>query len=293
MKALTIRQFFKTFPDDDSCLEHVFQCRFGQDYDCPKCEKSTKWHKLQSERAYSCQYCGHHLHPTVGTLFEKSRTPLQLWFYAIYLFTTTRHGVSGKELQRQLGVTYKTAWRMGHEIREHMAEVDDTDMEPLSGHIEIDETYIGGKNNVRGRPRGDKGKIGVLGIMQRNGEVRTQVILDVKRDTLYPIIEANVEEGATISTDQLYSYRDLPELGFEHGAVKHNAKEWKRGIHHTNSIEGYWHILKASIASTHIHVSRKHLDKYLGEFEYRHNTRTNPSQMFPELVSTFPEPDSK
>ncbi len=288
MKALTIRQFFKAFPDDDSCLEHVFRCRFGQDYDCPKCEKSTKWHKLQSERAYSCQYCGHHLHPTVGTLFEKSRTPLQLWFYAIYLFTATRHGVSGKELQRQLGVTYKTAWRMGHEIRKHMGEIDGD--EPLSGHVEIDEVFIGGKRKGRGNR---SNKIVVVGMIQRDGDVMTKVVTDSKKTSLLPVVQENIEAGSTVSTDENRAYHDLEELGYEHGTVRHSAREYKNGIHHTNAIEGYWHILQASIASTHMHVSKKHLPKYLGEFEYRHNTRSNPSQMFPELISTYSEPDSK
>jgi transposase len=141
--ALTVRQFFQQFPDDETCLVHLFNLRFGQGYKCPKCERDAKWYLLKSQRAYSCQWCGHHIHPTVGTLFESSRTSLQLWFYAIYLFTTTRHGVSAKELQRQLGVTYKTAWRMGHEIRKYMAQVDgDT---KLNGDVEIDETYIGCK----------------------------------------------------------------------------------------------------------------------------------------------------
>ena len=113
MKSLTVQQFFKKFPDDETCLNHLFDVRFGQGHVCPKCNASVKWYRIKAERAYSCGSCGHHLHPTVGTLFEKSRTSLQLWFYAIYLFTTTRHGVSAKELQRQLGVTYKCAWRMG------------------------------------------------------------------------------------------------------------------------------------------------------------------------------------
>lgn len=114
---ITVQQFFKLYKDDEACLVHLFNVRFGQGHECPKCERAAKWYRIKAERAFSCQWCGHHLHPTVGTPFEKSRTSLQLWFYAIYLFTTTRHGVSGKELQRQLGVTYKTAWRMGHEIR--------------------------------------------------------------------------------------------------------------------------------------------------------------------------------
>jgi transposase len=144
-KPLTIREFFKQFPDDEACLQHLFEVRFGQGFACPKCERASKWFRIKAERAYSCQFCGHHLHPTVGTPFEQTRTPLQLWFYAVYLFTTTRHGVPAKELQRQLGVTYKTAWRMGHEIRKHMAEVDGE--APIGGAgetVQVDETFIGG-----------------------------------------------------------------------------------------------------------------------------------------------------
>lgn len=143
MKHTTIQQFFKKFPNDDACLKHLFKVRFVKNHECPKCKRETTWHLLNSERAFSCSKCGHHIHPTVGTIFEDSKTSLQLWFYAVYLFTTTRSGVSAKELQRQLGVTYKTAWRMGHQIRKHMSEVDGD--EPLSGIVEIDETYIGGK----------------------------------------------------------------------------------------------------------------------------------------------------
>ncbi len=138
MKPATVRQFFAKFPDDRSCLAHLFNVRFGQGHSCPKCERAAKWYPLKSELAFSCQWCGHHVHPMVGTIFEKSRTPLQLWFYAMFLFTTTRNGVSAKELQRQLGVTYKTAWRIGHKVREHMTLVDGDSI--LSGAVEVDET---------------------------------------------------------------------------------------------------------------------------------------------------------
>lgn len=291
MKQMTIREFFEQFPDDETCLNHLFDVRFGQGFECPKCEKASKWHRIKAERAYSCQWCGHHLHPTVGTLFERSRTPLQLWFYAIYLFTTTRHGVSAKELERQLGVTYKCAWRMGHEIRKHMAEIDGDD--PLSGHVEIDEAYIGGKDDKVGRPGKDSKKTGVLGMVERGGDIMTHVIPDVKAKTLMPLITENVEKGSTISTDEMHTYKKLPKHGYTHGFVAHHREQWKNGIHHTNSIEGFWSMLKRGINSTHIHVSRKHLPKYLGEFEYRYNTRENPSQMFPELISSFPSQDDQ
>ncbi len=116
--------------------------RYGKELECPKCKKASKFHRIKKQPAYSCQFCGHHIHPMVGTPFEKFRTSLQMWFYAIYLFSTSRHGVPAKELQRQLGVTYKTAWRMGHEIRKYTGAVDGD--EPLGGHVEIDETMLGG-----------------------------------------------------------------------------------------------------------------------------------------------------
>jgi transposase len=153
-KPLTTAQFFRKFPDDETCLQHLFDVRFGDGFECPKCERASKWFRIKAERAYSCQWCGHHLHPTVGTPFEKTRTSLQLWFYAIHLFTTTRHGVSAKELERQLGVTYKTAWRMAKLIREHMASVDGE--QKLGGkgkHVEIDETLVGGKRPGKGKGR--------------------------------------------------------------------------------------------------------------------------------------------
>ena len=284
MKPITLRQFFKQFSDDQSCLEHLFNVRFGQGHACPKCEREAKWYPIKAERAYSCQWCGHHLHPTVGTLFEKSRTPLQIWFYAIYLFTTTRHGVSGKELQRQLGVTYKCAYRMGQQIREHMAMVDGE--EPLSGNVEVDETYIGGKRPGK-RGRGALGKTVVFGMMERDGDVMTKVVPDSKTRTLRPHILENVEKDSTINSDEWHAYKNLDKHGYKHQHVNHGSGEYAKGDVHVNSIEGYWSHLKKSINSTHIHVSKKHLEKYAKEFEYRFNSRKNPENMFPDLISTF------
>ena len=289
MKPITLRQFFKQFPTDESCLEHLFNVRFGQGHKCHKCEREAKWYPIKAERAYSCQWCGYHLHPTVGTLFEKSRTPLQLWFYAIHLFTTTRHGVSGKELQRALGVTYKCAYRMGCQIREHMAMVDGES--PLSGHVEIDETMIGGKRKGK-RGRGAEGKTILFGMMERDGDVMTHVVQNVRRNTLQPIIKANVETGSTVNTDELKSYTKLGEHGYQHETVNHSAGEYVNGNTHVNSIEGYWAHLKKSINSTHIHVSKKKLELYAKEFEYRFNSRKNPEKMFPELISTFVQDES-
>ncbi len=284
MKAITLRQFFKQFSSDEACLEHLFNVRFGQGHTCPKCERKAKWYPIKMERAYSCQWCGHHLHPTVGTLFKGSRTPLQLWFYAIYLFTTTRHGVSGKELQRQLGVTYKCAYRMGHEIRKHMAMVDGESM--LSGNIEVDETYIGGKRAGK-RGRGASGKTVLFGMMQRDGDVMTRVVPNAKTKSIQPHILENVTTDSTIHSDEWHAYKKLGKKGYTHKTVNHGMGEYVNGDIHVNSIEGYWSHLKKSIHSTHIHVSKEKLELYAKEFEYRFNSRKNPDQMFPELISTF------
>lgn len=139
---LTVKQFFERFPSDDACLDHVMTIRYGMRHACVACKKDATFHRLSGRRAYSCAQCGHHVYPCAGTIFQDSRTPLQLWFYAIYLFVTTRHGVSGKELERTLGVTYKTAWRMGQQIRDLMSKADGFAM--LQGHVELYEAYVGG-----------------------------------------------------------------------------------------------------------------------------------------------------
>ena len=282
-KPMTLIEFMQMFPSDDACLDHLFKARFGADHECSRCGETGKWKKLTKMPAYTCQ-CGNHVHPMVGTPFHKSHTPLQKWFYAMYLFTTTRHGVPAKELQRQLSVNYKTAWRMGHEIRKYLALVDGDP--PLSGHVEVDETYVGGrvKGQGRGRRKGDNKTI-VVGIAERGGDVIARVVPDNKSATLVQHVLQNVEPNSTVSTDEAKQYHYLKELGYpNHGVVTHAAKEWVRGPHHTNTIEAFWSLLKRSIRGTHVQVSARHLPKYLGEFEFRWNLRHAPEQMFPLLL---------
>ena len=221
----------------------------------------------------------------VGTPFERSRTPLQKWFYAMYLFTTSRHGVPAKELQRQLGVTYKTAWRMGHQIRKFMGAVDGDP--PLSGHVEADETYIGGRRAGGKRGRGAPGKTVVFGMLERDGDIMTRVVPNVRRATLERHIVENIKGGTTVSTDELKSYAKITRFGYDHGTVNHSADQWVDGIYHVNTAEGFWSRLKNSIKGTHVHVSAKHLPKYLGEFEYRFNMRHHPEAMFARLLLSF------
>jgi hypothetical protein len=171
-KPMTIRQFFKLYPDDDACLEQVMRARYGDRHTCQKCGKLAHYYRLRARQAYECEYCAHHLYPCVGTPFEKSRTPLQFWFFAMYLFCASRNGVAAKELQRQLGVTYKCAFRMGHKIREFMGEVDgDAPLGGLGRIVEADETFIGGHDR-----KGHDDKHIVLGAVERGGEVQTKSI---------------------------------------------------------------------------------------------------------------------
>ena len=283
--TFTVTDFFRQYPTDDACLEHLWNVRFGDHVECEKCGKVGKFYRLSKEPAYSCPRCGHHIHPMVGTLFEKSRTPLQKWFYAMYMFTTTRHGVAAKELQRQLGVTYKTAWRMGHKIRKFMAEVDGE--WPLGGTVEVNETYVGGKRSGGQRGRGAPGKTVVFGMLERDGDVMAKVVPNVRKKTLHTIIKGNVEKGSTVNSDELASYNGLDKAGFEHETVNHGAGQYVDGDCHVNGIEGFWARLKLSIRGTHIHVSKKHLEKYVKEFEYRYNMRKRPELMFDRLLAAF------
>ena len=287
-KAPTVQEFFNKFSTDEACLEHLMMLRFGNPLYCPKCGAEGQFAKLKKLPAYACPTCGHHIHPMVGTPFERSRTSLQKWFYAMYLFTTSRHGVAAKELQRQLGVTYKTAWRMGHELRKYMAAVDGDP--PLNNHVEVDETYVGGKR--RGRKQGftgraAKGKTIVFGILERDGELFTKVVPNASQKSLITPILEQVPIGTRISSDEWPSYKILGRLGYDHRTVEHGRKVWARGDTHVNTLEGFWSMLKRSLRGTHIHVSPKHLPKYLGEFEFRWNLRHAPETMFARLLMNF------
>ena len=282
----TFYEFQQQFPDDEACLKRIMVERYGgTELDCPKCGVHGNFYRMTRERAYVCQHCKHQLHPTVGTIMERSSTPLHKWFYAMFLFTTTRHGVPAKELQRQLGVTYKTAWRMGHEIRKYMARVDGET--PLGGIVEVDETYIGGKRSGGKRGRGAPNKTVVFGMLERGGDVMTKVVQNVRKKTLQPIIKGNVEQGSTVNSDELKSYSGLSKAGFEHETVNHSAGEYVDGDCHVNGIEGFWARLKLSIRGTHVHVSRKHLQKYVKEFEYRYNRRKRLDAIFGDLVASL------
>src|SRR6202167_1851277 len=182
---LTVGEFFARFPDDEACLNHIMEVRFGMRHVCRACGVEGTFHKLTNRRAFSCSSCANHVYPAAGTIFQDSRTPLQVWFYAIYLFVATRHGVSGKELQRTLGVTYKTAWRMGQQIRILMAKADG--FEKMKGHVDIDEAYIGGYR-AGGNPGAGDNKTIVLGIVERGGRTVAKAVPNLRKETIRPFV---------------------------------------------------------------------------------------------------------
>lgn len=286
-KAPTLRQFQDRFPTEDSCLDHLFQVRYGGT-DCPKCHRPVKYSRVKGRRSYQCQWCANQLYPTAGTPFDRTRTSLRDWFYVMFLFTTTRNGVAAKRVQREIGVTYKTAWRMCDQIRKYMATLDSDDMLGGPGEIvEIDESHIGGTaKGSRGRYAGNKPV--VLGMLEKGGELITRVVPSVRRHHLVPVVQQHVMPGTHIHTDGLFSYATLKNHGYRHDFVSHERKQYvsKTGCT-VNRIEGFWAMLKRGIYGTHIHVSAKHLPKYLGEFEYRWNMRDCPQLMLDRLMHSF------
>ncbi|MGB7411573.1 MAG: IS1595 family transposase [Sphingopyxis granuli] len=287
-KAPTLREFQNRFPTEESCLDHLMHVRYGEHHECEKCGKDARFYRLKLRRSYSCEWCGHQVYPTAGTPFDRTRTSLRDWFFVMFQFCTSRNGVAAKEVERQLGVTYKTAWRMCHEIRKYMALVDGNDPVGGSGEIvEIDETLIGGK--AEGMGSGYKAnKTCVVGMKERNGDIITRVVSSRTKYAMRAVIVQHVLPGATISTDEFGGYKDIALSGYRHITVNHSVGEYAtdcgKGV---NAVEGFWSQLKRGINGTHIHVSRQHLSKYLGEFEFRHNRRHRPSTMIDELLTSF------
>jgi transposase len=288
-KLITLKQFQKRFPNDDVCLEHLMRVRYSRRHNCQSCHREARYYRVKGRRCYECEHCGYQVYPTAGTPFEQTRTPLTDWFFVMFLFAASRNGVAAKEVERQLGVTYKTAWRMCHHIRKHMGAVDGD--RPLGGAgpfapvVEIDETFIGGKDK-----QGHDDKARVLGMVERNGDVLAQQVPDLTNRQVMPRIRRWVVEGSRVMTDDWQGYRRLDEQGYVHEFVNHKQEEYVRGEAHTNTIDSYWANLKRGINGTYIHVSKKHLQKYLWEFEYRHNLRHAPHLMFPALLQVFARP---
>jgi transposase len=291
MSKFTFKEFQVEYPNDAACLAKLMEVNYGgTEITCPGCGvEKAQFHAMNTRKAFACQECGHHIYPCAGTIFNKSKTPLTKWFFAMYLLTSTRSGVAAKELERALGVTYKCAWRMAHELRKLMTNADYGG--PLSGHVEIDETWVGGVRRKGGKGQGKRRskKTIIMGMVERDGMLRAGPVPDDDKFTMKPIILENVKPGGVITTDGHLAYVDLGQT-FKHTAINHAAGEYARGIHHTNTIAGHWSQLKRSIKGTHVHISAKHAWKYIGEFNFRRNYRASHYGMFTRLVAAFALP---
>jgi transposase len=279
MERYTIADFNRDFPNDDTCLEWLKNHLYPNGIFCIKCGQVTKHHRITTRRSYSCDVCGHHVHPTSRTIFEHSPTPLKLWFHAIYLMSSTRCGISAKQIERETGVTYKTAWRMFHEIRSLLQEKPRL----TSGEFEIDETYIGGRRAGK-RGRGAAGKTPVLGIVRRKGRVSASIHKDVRGSTIMPTIKKRILPESMVYTDEFNAYDRLKKRGYKHERVRHGAKVWVVGNAHTNTIEGFWSLLKRGINGVYHAVSEKHLQSYINEYSFRYNHRGDNKPMFRTIL---------
>ena len=260
---LSILQFHKEYPDNDTCLVKLFRDRFPKPI-CPICKRVNQYHRIASRARFSCVCGKHHIFPKEGTIFEHSSTDLVKWFFAIYLFSQSRNGVAAKELQRELQVTYKTAWRMAKEIRKLMSD------EPVlqTGEVEADETWIGGRRKMKEK----NNKSIVFGTVQRKGKVNATIVKDCTEQSLLTHIRSNVAKGAKLLTDDWRAYKSIAFVeGYDHSSVNHSARQYVDGATHTNTIEGFWSQLKRSIDGTYHVISPKYLSSYLGEFVFRYN----------------------
>src|SRR6266700_6342687 len=250
----TINDFNRQFPDDAACLEHLKEQRFpgGVTY-CEKCQQDRKHYRINGRPVYSCDHCGTQLSPMAGTIFEHSSTSLRLWYYSMYLMASTRCGISAKQIQRETGVTYKTAWRMFRQIRSLLSE-DGLQLEGST--IEMDETYMGGKRrDHRGRPnRADMKHRPVVGMAERGGRrrVRAFVASDVTRKSLHGLAKEYIMPASTIYTDELPAYHGLEKInGYVHRRINHSAGVYVQGDVHTNTIEGFWSLIKRGIGGVY------------------------------------------
>jgi transposase-like protein len=298
-------EFLGEFPDDAACLEHLWRTRHAEDGEhayCPKCEQERSFKRYattQSRQSWTCTGCGHHLHPTAGTIFEGSSTSLRHWYYAMYLMASTRCGISAKQLEREIGVAYKTAWRMLNKIRN---EVMAQDTEPMSGEVEVDETWVGGEpraaeiaryrlpsdwNNFQAASRWSvdpKNKAMVVGLVERGGRVRAEVIPSRKGPTLQTRVREYVLPESTIFTDEFRSYVGLGKHFAGHHRIRHKAHIYVSGNVHTNTIEGLFGHVKNGLRGTYHAVSQKWLQSYLNEYAWRYNERHNLKPMFRTMI---------
>jgi transposase-like protein len=276
--TFTYSEFLVRFPDNAACLDYLRDKFYPEGTLCPKCGKPSKFHHIKGRSAYSCQQCGHHVYPTAATIFNKTTVSLQLWFYAIYLMASTRCGISAKQLEREIGVSNKTALRMFRQIRTLLAE-DSPD--PLGGGgatVEVDETFVGGKlreadrrklraQGIVNRGPATKTRAVVVGALERGGKVHAQVV--PSRGAASAVVRRYVLPASMVYTDDWGGYDALSKTHTKHRRINHSERVYVHGDVHTNSIEGFFGLLKNGIRGVYHSVSTKHLQSYLDEYAFR------------------------
>ncbi len=288
----TIKQHNEAFPDDAAVLADIFRKRYPNGLTCEKCGRVDMFTPVAGRRSYACP-CGFQIYPTAGSIFHKSPTPLKTWYLAIFYITASKNGVAALELQRHIGVTYKCAWRMMHQIRKLMAE----ELPPMTGTVEVDEAYVGGESKnmhkaqreERIKGRGTVGKSIVVAALERKGSVAPFVVSKADAETAESLLAVTTDPSAKINTDEYGAYHGLKKAGYAHETVNHGQGEYVRGDVHTNTIEGFWSQMKRSIDGTHHGVSKKHLQAYADEYAFRYNRRHSVKPMFSHLVSALNE----
>jgi transposase-like protein len=275
----TLQNAIIFFSDADRCFEYVKQLRWPDgNVSCPRCGSYDHWF-IKTRRVWDCKGCNKQFSLKVGTIYEDSALKLDKWMVATWMITNCRNGVSSYELHRAIGVTQKTAWFMLHRIREVMK---DTDVMPLSGEVEMDETFVGGKAKnmhekvrVRKISQPNKGKTIVVGMLERKGRVKAHVVEARTRESLHQLAHTHILPGSMVMTDELHAYNGI---NFKHEVINH-ADAYVRGNIHTNGIESFWSMLKRSLGGTYISVEPFHLFRYIDEQAFRFNNRKDCSDV--------------